>query len=86
MGELKKPCIKCLLSEIDREGVYASLRRYLESIDESRRIENDIYEKRLDICRQCEWLREGVCGKCGCFVEARAYKRTGYCPHESRKW
>ena len=44
------------------------------------------YERRLKRCRTCQWLRQGVCGKCGCFVEARAYRKRAVCPHEEPRW
>lgn len=82
----KKPCIRCLMREMDEEENYRKLKQYLESFDESIRAEDEEYERRLQLCRECESLREGICAKCGCYVEARALRQQAHCPHEMSRW
>ena len=43
-----------------------------------------LYEDRLAVCKECNYLNEGMCGACGCFVELRAVIRNNVCPYE--KW
>ena len=40
-------------------------------------------EERLKICYTCEFRNETRCGKCGCFLKAKA-RSTGECPIQ--KW
>jgi len=56
------------------------------SIPEEDLAEQDEYQRRLDLCKQCQWLNQGICRKCGCFVEARAYRQKSVCPHEHPRW
>lgn len=81
-----KPCIRCLLQDMDGGEEYRKLKKYLDSFDEEIRTDDIEYDRRLKICRTCLSLREGICMKCGCFVEARALRRSGKCPHEEPRW
>lgn len=80
------PCIRCLLRDINEKEEYRKLEEYLASYPEESKVSEDIYEKRLGFCKECECLNQGICTKCGCFVEARALKKIGYCPHERPRW
>lgn len=82
----KKPCIRCLLKELGEEELLESIRSFKESIPEEDLAEQDEYQRRLDLCKQCQWLNQGICRKCGCFVEARAYRQKSVCPHEHPRW
>ena len=79
-------CRKCLFEEIDRDGVYASIKELIAALPDEKRAEENEYRRRLEICRQCDSLGEGTCGKCGCFVELRAAKADMCCPHEKHFW
>lgn len=86
MNQHRKPCTRCLLRDMDEEEAYRIFKRYLDSFDEEIRVEKAEYERRLVLCKQCDSLRDGVCAKCGCYVEARALRRQGNCPHEEPRW
>ncbi|MDE6708951.1 MAG: hypothetical protein K2J76_00500 [Oscillospiraceae bacterium] len=86
MSAAKPFCRKCLFEEIDKNGVYASIKELIAALPEERRTEEKEYSRRLDICKECEFLGEGTCGKCGCFVELRAAKSDMDCPHENHFW
>lgn len=78
-------CRKCLLREMmDKMDLYGSIKEYVEQLDEEVKATKEEYEKRLNICKECDKLTEAMCKGCGCFVEMRAavYKNT--CPYE--KW
>ena len=79
-------CRKCLLEDIDPEGIYREIREMAAALPEEKRTEESEYRRRLDICSRCECLGEGICGVCGCFVELRAAKSNMGCPHENHFW
>ena len=83
MGE-KKFCRKCLLADLDNEKLLADVRQAIDRLDESMKVSSGVYEKRLKICKSCDYLNEGTCGACGCYVELRAAAKTGRCPY--KKW
>ncbi len=82
----RKPCRRCLLSEIDRNGVYRTVREYIASLDESVKCSREEYSQRLCVCKSCEHLSDGMCALCGCFVEVRAVKSNQICPDLPRRW
>lgn len=86
MNESKPRCLRCLLSEIDPDKYYSTVIEYINSIDTEHKVNEEIYKSRLEICRLCDMLSDGMCILCGCFVEVRAIKKIGNCPHIPHKW
>ncbi|MFR1660111.1 DUF6171 family protein [Gallintestinimicrobium sp.] len=43
-----------------------------------------MYEKRLELCKACDYLEAGTCLACGCYVELRAAVKKNRCPY--RHW
>lgn len=80
------PCIRCLLRDMDSKEEYKKLKEYLDTFSEEIRADEKTYEERLQKCKECDSLNRGICSKCGCFVEARALREHGYCPHEKPRW
>lgn len=83
---MKKPCRKCLLAEMDFDEYTQSLLDYIKSVPSDKRADEKLYRKRLEICRSCDELANGICAKCGCFVELRALKPNSYCASEKKLW
>ncbi len=83
MGSARK-CRKCLLAELDNEKLLAEVRLAVERLGKDSRVLEETYQRRLNICRQCDYLNEGTCNACGCYVELRAAAKTGKCPY--KKW
>ena len=79
-------CKKCLLAEIDPEGVYRSVIELVDALPEDKRCCSEEYGRRLGICRVCSQLSGGVCMQCGCYVELRAAKKSSVCPHPEHYW
>ena len=79
-------CKRCLIQGVDREAFQRNLRAYVDSLPESEKANVPLYQSRLLICDRCAHLLEGMCRKCGCFVEARAAKRTMACPAPEHYW
>ena len=78
------PC-RCLLAE-SLPGMAETVRDYVAGLPEEQKAPEAVYQARLSLCRGCEALRDGTCGLCGCYVEARAAKRGLSCPHVPPKW
>lgn len=82
--ENKRFCRKCLLAELDNEKLLAEVREAIDRLPDDMKVSDETYRKRLDVCKNCDYLNEGTCGACGCYVELRAAARTGNCPY--KKW
>ena len=82
--ENKRFCRKCLLAELDDEKLLAEVRQAIDRLPDDMKASDETYRERLDVCKNCDYLNEGTCGACGCYVELRAAARTGKCPY--KKW
>jgi len=51
-------------------------------INGSPRVEKDIKDIRMDICKTCDWFRPKTqtCKKCGCFMAAKSMLSNAKCP------
>ena len=78
-------CRRCLLEELSRQA-FQNVYAYIASIPQAQRVPEAVYRRRLALCKECECLYNGMCSLCGCFVEVRAGKRLGACPHTPRRW
>jgi hypothetical protein len=82
-----KECKRCLLLEAGENKSFETISDYILNLSEDLKVNNDIYRKRLDICKQCDYLISGMCLKCGCYVEVRAVLKDKVCPnYDNRKW
>ena len=79
-----KFCKKCLLAELDNEKLLAEVRQAIDRLADDMKVSDAIYGERLETCKECDYLNEGTCGACGCYVELRAAAKTGRCPY--KKW
>ena len=84
MDTQKKPCLKCLLRELDEEAYMKQLHRYIVQLDPEVKTAQQVYEKRLELCKACYYLEAGTCLACGCYVELRAAVKKNRCPY--RRW
>ena len=79
-------CKRCLLSEIDPEGLYMTVQRRIAQLPDEILTEASEYSRRLAFCRGCDALTNGLCRICGCFAELRAAKSAKHCPHPNHYW
>ncbi|AWK51430.1 hypothetical protein DIC82_10475 [Clostridium beijerinckii] len=79
-------CRRCLLDEVFEKDEYRNMQEYIKFIDTQIKTEKHEYNRRLDICRECDNLINGMCKICGCFVELRAAVNKNYCPNVEKKW
>lgn len=81
--EERRICKKCLLRDLAAKD-QKNLSKYLAVIKKQDKVSDEVYEQRLNVCRECERLIEATCDACGCYVEFRAAVKTGRCPY--KKW
>ena len=82
----ERVCRRCLLKDMDRNEYFRSIYEYIENIPQEQKAEPSIYESRVNICRSCDHLVNGMCELCGCFVEVRAAKIMQHCAKSSDIW
>ena len=63
-----------------------SIREVLDSLNPEERTGPALYAERLSECRNCDFLRDGTCVLCGCYVEARAGRQRMACPAVPPRW
>lgn len=80
----QKLCKRCLIRELDEENYHRMIGRYIEIFDRTERATEELAEKRLSLCRECDKLNAGTCLACGCYVEIRAAIGKMHCPY--KKW
>lgn len=76
----KKPCIRCLIAQTDNKAAVKIIEDYQKSTSPDDVAEHSLYLERLSVCKDCKYLNMGVCTKCGAYVEARLYRKSGKCP------
>lgn len=78
-------CKRCLLQDLDGE-YFASIYAYIQQLPQEQKTDEKEYARRLEICRACESMQNGMCALCGCFVEVRGAKAAMHCPRSSEIW
>ena len=81
-----KICKRCLLEDMDENEYIRSLKEYIAAYPEEKKADEETVRQRLEICRSCDHLANGMCRKCGCYVELRCIKKESYCPDVPPKW
>lgn len=69
---------------MDEYEEYKNMFEYIDNLSDDIKSSQELYEKRMETCKQCDMLLSGMCRKCGCFVEMRAAVEKNYCPN--KKW
>ncbi|WP_028511019.1 DUF6171 family protein [Ruminococcus sp. NK3A76] len=79
-------CRRCLLEDMQGDELYRSVQERISLLDESVRTDKRTYAERLEKCRSCDELTNGMCALCGCFAELRAAKKDMHCPGKQKLW
>lgn len=80
--EDKRICRRCLTRELyGQEEYFHSMHEYIENLDLDIKTADTDYELRLSKCKECDWLLQGMCRTCGCYVELRAAVKGNTCPN-----
>ena len=77
-------CKRCLLREISFEDYQNNIQKYIDAIDDKEKIDEAGYNSRLSVCKECDYINQGTCNACGCYVEIRAALNRSRCP--KKKW
>ncbi|MDR3121620.1 MAG: DUF6171 family protein [Clostridiales bacterium] len=81
-----RECRRCLLSELSDAAYYQNVYDYIGRLSDEIKAAPEVYRRRLAACQTCGELVNGMCRLCGCFVEARAAKRSNRCPKVDPLW
>lgn len=80
-------CKKCLLLEAGKKAAFKTVTDYLNNLDDELKADEVLRDKRLALCKDCDYLISGMCRQCGCYVEIRAALKDKSCPNfDDRKW
>lgn len=82
MGE--RVCRHCLMWKDMPENMLDYLETYINAIPEDDKAANYILEKRILVCKGCNYFQDGLCRACGCYVSLRAAVKKQSCPY--KKW
>ncbi len=82
--EKKRHCLQCLLREMDKNAYMENLYDYINRLEEDIKTDKALYEERLTVCKSCNYLSDGMCKACGCYVELRAAIKSNACSYG--KW
>lgn len=81
---MTRVCKRCLIRDMDEYEEYKNMFEYIGNLSDEIKSSHELYEKRMEACKQCDMLLNGMCRKCGCFVEMRAAVAKNYCP--DKRW
>ena len=85
-SEPRRFCRKCLTREMEQTEYFRTLHEYIAHLDADLKVDDEVYEERLALCKECEKLYQGMCRICGCYVELRAVMRKNGCPLVKPMW
>ena len=86
-GQVKPFCRRCLLADMPSQAALArSIAELIALLPEDQRAPEETRARRLDICRACDHLHNGMCALCGCYVELRTAKIRLRCPDIPARW
>ena len=79
-------CKRCLTKEMPDASYFSNMQEYIRNLDEDIKTPDPLYQVRLQNCKECDHLLNGMCRICGCFVEMRAAVTGNKCPDIHPKW
>lgn len=47
-------------------------------------VSEDLFNKRFDICKLCQNLKDNICILCGCYMDSKCWVKYEACP--IKKW
>lgn len=66
---------------MNSDKLLEDIKKAVDRLGPEQRVDDAEYERRLNICKACDFLHEGTCDKCGCYVELRAATKLSDCPY-----
>lgn len=79
-------CKKCLTRDMKEVEYFKNLYIYIQNLNPDIKSSEREYKDRLEFCRDCNFLQNGMCKVCGCFVELRAAVAANHCPGTKKLW
>ncbi len=85
--ETRRVCRRCLLGDMpDTSELSRVIAERIALLPEEARASAETVARRLAVCRGCEYLTNGGCALCGCYVELRTAKAALRCPDVPPRW
>lgn len=82
-----KPCRRCAAKTVLSDEDISRMTEQVKAMRGIRLVDEEVYEKRIAVCRACEKLAYGnTCMLCGCVMQVRARLADGACPYTPKKW
>lgn len=78
---MRERCKRCLLLAAGEAKSYEQIKQYVDNLDDDLKVTSALYDRRLSLCKTCDYLISGMCLKCGCYVELRAALKNKACPN-----
>ncbi len=79
-------CKRCLLNDLDDKRLYNNILEYISALPGDEKVSPEEYAIRLDACKACDNLVNGLCALCGCFIEIRAALIKNHCAKSEGFW
>ena len=80
-------CRRCLLEDMpDQAAMARSVRELIALLPDTLRAPEETRRARLEVCRACDHLTDGMCALCGCYVEIRGAWKQARCPDVPDRW
>lgn len=84
MSEALRVCKRCLLLQCGKEDIMADIKERIKKLSADEKTPDGLYQQRLAVCKECDFLADGTCLKCGCYPEFRGAFVKNKCPQ--KKW
>lgn len=84
---MSKPfCRRCLLEDMEEGALLRTMEAYIRALPAALKVDQATYTHRLEQCKDCDALLNGMCRECGCYVQVRAIKARLGCPAPIPRW
>lgn len=80
---MSRICKKCLIGQ-QAEDYMQLIEKNKAATPLKSRATEAVYDRRISLCEECDYLSGPTCLACGCYVELRAIRASASCPY--RKW
>ena len=74
------------MDDMDEGALLRTMEAYIHALPAELKVDEATYVHRLEQCKACDALLNGMCRECGCYVQVRAAKARLGCPAPIPRW